>query len=54
MKWNGPHDEAFFRLIEQYLDETIAKFVVQNKGPHRKTTDSGSNSKPDVHTFPAV
>ena len=29
IKWNGPHDEPFFRILEQYLDETIAKFVVE-------------------------
>ena len=27
MKWNGPHDEDFFRCFEQYLDEAIKKFV---------------------------
>jgi len=27
MKWNGAHDEEFFRCIEQYLDEAIKKFV---------------------------
>ena len=28
MKWNGPHDEEFFRCFEQYLDDAIHKFVV--------------------------
>lgn len=27
MKWNGPHDEEFFRCFEQYLDDAIKKFV---------------------------
>ena len=27
MRWNGPHDEEFFRCFEQYLDDTIAIFV---------------------------
>ena len=27
MKWNGPHEEEFFRYLEQYLDEAIKKFV---------------------------
>lgn len=27
MKWNGPHDEEFFRCFEQYLDEAIHKFM---------------------------
>ena len=26
MKWNGAHDESFFRCFEQYLDAAIAKF----------------------------
>lgn len=29
IKWNGPHDEPFFRILEQYLDEAIAKFKVE-------------------------
>jgi hypothetical protein len=31
MKWNGPHDQEFFRCFEQYLDEAIKKFVDQDK-----------------------
>jgi len=31
MKWNGPHDEDFFRCIEQYMDEAIKKFVQQKE-----------------------
>jgi len=31
MKWNGPHDQAFFRCFEQYLDEAIKKFVLSQK-----------------------
>ena len=27
MKWNGPHDEEFFRCFEQYLDDAIKKFL---------------------------
>ena len=27
MKWNGPHDEEFFRYFDQYLDVTIKKFA---------------------------
>lgn len=26
-KWNGPHDEQFFRILEGYLDEAIEKFI---------------------------
>ena len=33
MRWNGPHDEEFFRCFEQYLDDTIAIFV---KKKHEK------------------
>lgn len=27
MKWDGPHDDLFFRCFEQYLDDTINKIV---------------------------
>jgi len=30
VKWNGPHDEEFFRCFEQYLDDTIKKFSGNN------------------------
>jgi hypothetical protein len=26
MKWNGPHDEEFFRCFEQHLADAIRKF----------------------------
>ena len=31
MKWNGPHDQAFFRCFEQYLDEAIKKLILSQK-----------------------
>lgn len=33
MRWNGPHDEEFFRCFEQYLDDAIAIIV---KKKHEK------------------
>jgi hypothetical protein len=37
INWNGPHDENFFRLLEQYLDETIANFIVDEKPEEAKS-----------------
>lgn len=31
MRWNGPHDEEFFRCFEQQLDIAISRFVRQLK-----------------------
>ena len=31
MKWNGPHDEEFFRCFEQQLDIAISRIVRQLK-----------------------
>lgn len=31
MRWNGPHDEEFFRCFEQQLDIAIGRFVRQLK-----------------------
>lgn len=30
-RWNGPHDEEFFRCFEQQLDIAISRFVRQLK-----------------------
>jgi hypothetical protein len=27
MRWNGPHDEEFFRCFEQQLDIAISRFA---------------------------
>ena len=31
MRWNGPHDEEFFRCFEQQLDIALSRFVRQLK-----------------------
>ena len=39
MKWNGPHDEEFFRCFAAYLDEAIKKFVQSQKISDVKTDE---------------
>lgn len=42
MKWNGPHDQEFFRCFEQYLDEAIKQFV-QSQG--NQAGEDGSKAR---------
>lgn len=44
MKWNGPHDEEFFRCFEQYLDEAIKKFVQPQKISGAKPDELGHDN----------
>ena len=55
MKWNGPHDEEFFRCFEQYLDEAIKKFVQPQKSSGVKADELGcggndSSNKPGTYS----